>query len=758
MEVAKIKSINNIKEYIKCMEEIKGGYSFFLAVCDTPGAKMSENVLSSLRKIGFGSLSNELWRMYIGVVRYGETLIDCLADKAEVPVCGKGEVGKVTVEMESKSYIKGNKAVIEINGVECAVNKRGLNIVIYDENNNNVIDSICYDSQCVEDVLEHNPEIQNINDKLIWLSNDEKFDELAKKLISKYRLGQDNRVGLTRFGNNVGDTYYLVASVTAAKKATNKQYILISNEQNIMHTFVRWHNANGADIETICISDEEAEILQKGSHRVISKYKGIIDNHWFGYNDCILGNNTKREDIRQNLTRPKFPAFEKDKYIKKLGVVPGKTVFIIPDSVWHGSMPLYFWTMSIGLFQLMGYKVIVNAPENSKKYGDVTCFFPTLDDIVNFCDLCGILYTVRSGLSEVLCAETKAKCFVFTMDGIWSIFKAFPFIDNTDNHIKEIILPCNKKEEFSWIKNVADTMEETREFMRNNIVLNSVRPKMCNEEIEKNANVTFFEFHPAKIPFEDVGWIRCQPFCNVTYQFYQQDDILVLNINVNPCMEYIVHVALKNARTGKYVLKCEYYNLLFSKFDVEDDDDYVACVHIVHPQTMENCLFETEKIHAFVAWSVKFCKCNDYLRYISYLKKYKKDLVILIVSRDAHTNPSETRRLELEDFSFTTDLQHTYRHSWLAVIDSGVVVQEFSSPNKEVRAVYTWRDNSAELISAGFNVNGNDRTSVHIVVNGIERAVNGRGLNFVIWDKIKNEMLDSVCFDTFKDMKGYRIN
>lgn len=755
MQNEDIKTITTVKEYLDCLKKISDRYTILLAVCDTPGDKMPEYVLVALHGMGFKSLTKELWRMYIGVVRFGKPFIDCLASKVIEPVTCRKKINTVTVEMESKSWMKGNKSVIEINGVECSINKRGINIVIYDELENKVIDSIRYDSLGYERLIEHNMDLQSINNKLYFLRNDEEFDILAQRIINKCKLKKNNRVGLVRFGNNIGDSYYLVASITYAKKKTNKQYVLISDEKNPVHTFVKWHNSNGADIDAFFLSEEDKQIFFRASKFVKAKYAGILDDFSLDYDDYIMLNlSMKHEDVHHNLTRPKFPEFNKEKYIKELGVVPGKTVFVIPDSVWHGTLPLYFWTMAIGFFQMMGYKVIVNAPSNSKKYGDVTCFFPSLDEIVCFCDLCGILFTVRSGLSELLCTETKAKCYIFTMEGLWSIFEAYPFIDNSDKHITEIILPKDDKEDFFWIKNATDTLRQTRKFMRDNILLSNVKSAM--PEMKKYANMLSFLYNPAKVPFVDVPYYRCESFCEVSYLFFESNGVLVLSLDVSPQMEYVVHVALKKANTRGYVTKCEYYNLLNAKFDIDKDGDYIACVHIVHPQSKANSIFETERVHVSLSSGKKIIKCWDYLRYISLLKEYKKDLVILIVSRDAHTDPGETRKLELDEFAFKTDLQHTYRHSWLAVIDGGEVVQEMSSPNEEVRAVYSWNGNSAELTSAGFNVNGNDTTSVHIKINGKERAVNRRGLNIVVWDKSKNSILDSVCFDTFWNMKGYR--
>ena len=56
------------------------------------------------------------------------------------------KIGNITVSMLSAGYETGNAASIIIDDEEFAFNERGLNIVMYDKVNDNVIDSICADT------------------------------------------------------------------------------------------------------------------------------------------------------------------------------------------------------------------------------------------------------------------------------------------------------------------------------------------------------------------------------------------------------------------------------------------------------------------------------------------------------------------------------------------------------------------------------------------------------------------------------------
>ena len=55
----KLKKSENIKEYLKLLNEIKQyNVSIILSVCDTPGSKMPIDVLDTVKELGFKSFTN----------------------------------------------------------------------------------------------------------------------------------------------------------------------------------------------------------------------------------------------------------------------------------------------------------------------------------------------------------------------------------------------------------------------------------------------------------------------------------------------------------------------------------------------------------------------------------------------------------------------------------------------------------------------------------------------------------------------------
>ena len=60
------------------------------------------------------------------------------------------EVDGLKIIAESKLYRLGNATHININANDYAINKRGLNIVVYDKTYKSVIDSVCFDTHVDE--------------------------------------------------------------------------------------------------------------------------------------------------------------------------------------------------------------------------------------------------------------------------------------------------------------------------------------------------------------------------------------------------------------------------------------------------------------------------------------------------------------------------------------------------------------------------------------------------------------------------------
>jgi hypothetical protein len=171
--------------------------------------------------------------------------------------------------------------------------------------------------------------------------------------------------------------------------------------------------------------------------------------------------------------------------------------------------------------------------------------------------------------------------------------------------------------------------------------------------------------------------------------------------------------------------------------------------------------FQTElerRRDARIKFSDDIVQCETFEPYVFALFNFAQDLIIFISSSDAHVPPSlDLRKLRLLNaFGVETDLRKTFRHSWFAVIDGGNVVQEHTSENLMIASKYNWDNHRAEIMSQGWNYSRSTNVECSIKIDGTEYAVSKRGLNFVIWDKTGEKVIDSVCFDTWDNVSFSR--
>ena len=142
----RLKITNDILEYLDILRLIKSKYLIVLAVRDTPGNAMDDVVVQKLFELGFTNFSKELWRMYIGVSIKALIMCNRKGEKVESPLEYSLVSDTLDLNIFSKAWRQGNQALISINGVDHAVNFRGINITVYDVDNKRLIDSIAYDA------------------------------------------------------------------------------------------------------------------------------------------------------------------------------------------------------------------------------------------------------------------------------------------------------------------------------------------------------------------------------------------------------------------------------------------------------------------------------------------------------------------------------------------------------------------------------------------------------------------------------------
>lgn len=137
----------------------------------------------------------------------------------------------------------------------------------------------------------------------------------------------------------------------------------------------------------------------------------------------------------------------------------------------------------------------------------------------------------------------------------------------------------------------------------------------------------------------------------------------------------------------------------------------------------------------------------------SYLDKLSNpDYITIISARDEFSSKLDDEILKkLKNLGFKSDLKDKYRWSYIGVINSGSVIHE-ELKNDKINFNTQIDDLKIGVFSAG--ANSENKSSIYI--DNREYSQNLRGLNIVVYSKKIGRVVDSVCFDTYKDLKAYR--
>ncbi len=170
----------------------------------------------------------------------------------------------------------------------------------------------------------------------------------------------------------------------------------------------------------------------------------------------------------------------------------------------------------------------------------------------------------------------------------------------------------------------------------------------------------------------------------------------------------------------------------------------------------ENYEFDekSEKIEA--AWDADYKKYEDYrstymLELANNLADFielakQPDYVICFSIKDEATQGLTDQELEeLQSLGINIDFAQNYRGSMVAIVDNGETVIQNFGQKEQICEYHPYENLEIEMISKGYNA-GNQSS---IVINGQEYSKNLRGMNVVVYDKKKNEVICSSVFDTW---------
>lgn len=134
----------NIVNYLTMLRNCNN--YIFIAVKDTPGHALNEEIDKGLAELGFTiKLQDKHWHSFIGVISNKKVLFEKISENYE-DLNFMAEYEGHAINIESSSFQARNIALINIDGINYSMNRRGLNFVIWNAEKDLVVDNVVFDT------------------------------------------------------------------------------------------------------------------------------------------------------------------------------------------------------------------------------------------------------------------------------------------------------------------------------------------------------------------------------------------------------------------------------------------------------------------------------------------------------------------------------------------------------------------------------------------------------------------------------------
>lgn len=146
----------------------------------------------------------------------------------------------------------------------------------------------------------------------------------------------------------------------------------------------------------------------------------------------------------------------------------------------------------------------------------------------------------------------------------------------------------------------------------------------------------------------------------------------------------------------------------------------------------------------------RLCHIWDFDEYLDEL--LASDYQVFIAACDEPgAGLSDEQKHKLSDLTGEASFEDFWRNSFIASVGPGERASERSADSILVREGVLSNKTRYKIESAGFEAGllQGDGPVASIKLNNHEYAINGRGLNFVIYDMVTGKVIDSICFDTY---------
>lgn len=133
----------DLVDYLDQVQEMED-VTLLISVKDDASNGLTENMIHSMQDLGLQfDMRNRYRSSYIAIVENGQVLYEEVSNDL---LSYSGSIGQKKIALTSAGYTCGDVASINIDGVECAVNSRGINIVLVDTRTGGLLDSVVFDT------------------------------------------------------------------------------------------------------------------------------------------------------------------------------------------------------------------------------------------------------------------------------------------------------------------------------------------------------------------------------------------------------------------------------------------------------------------------------------------------------------------------------------------------------------------------------------------------------------------------------------
>lgn len=147
---------NNFSTYVSKLIKDEKDKTIFISSADDMSMGLNEQDILILQKLGLKlDLRKTTRYSYLAVIENAAVKYEGMTNE-KISYTDRLSYAAVTYELVSGGYYVGARANIIVDGIDYAVGKRGMNIVVYDNKANTVLDSVCFDTCSLEHTAQRN--------------------------------------------------------------------------------------------------------------------------------------------------------------------------------------------------------------------------------------------------------------------------------------------------------------------------------------------------------------------------------------------------------------------------------------------------------------------------------------------------------------------------------------------------------------------------------------------------------------------------